>query len=72
MFNVFKMFSFKCKSHVQEIILSKNMLGTCPLKLMLGFWGFSTYLAINQNIHTQLCKNVKIHHHHMMMHPQAP
>jgi hypothetical protein len=37
MFNVFKMFSFKCKSHVQEIILPKNMFGTSPLKLILGF-----------------------------------
>jgi hypothetical protein len=23
------------------------------------------FLAINQNIHTQLSMNVKIHHHHM-------
>ncbi len=29
---------FKCKSHVQEITLPKNMFG-CPLKLILGFFG---------------------------------
>jgi len=55
------MFSFKCKSHVQEIILRKNMFGS-PLKFILGF---SMFLIINQNIHTQLCMNVKTHHHHM-------
>ncbi len=38
MFNGFKMSSFRCKSHVQEIILRKNMFG-CPLKLILGFLG---------------------------------
>jgi hypothetical protein len=37
MFNGFKMFSFRCKSHVQEINLPKNMFG-CPLKLILGFF----------------------------------
>jgi len=26
------------------------------------FLGFSTFLALNQNIHTQLCMNVKNHH----------
>ncbi len=31
------MSSFRCKSHVQEIILPKNMFG-CPLKPMLGFF----------------------------------
>jgi hypothetical protein len=36
MFNGFKMLSFICKSHVQEINMSKNMFG-CPLKLILGF-----------------------------------
>jgi hypothetical protein len=35
-FNGFKMFSFRCKSHVQEIILLNNMFG-CLLKLILGF-----------------------------------
>jgi hypothetical protein len=38
MFNAFKMFSFKCKSHVYEIILPKNMFGY-PLKLVFGFLG---------------------------------
>jgi hypothetical protein len=59
MFNGFKMFSFICESHVQEInFLSKNMFG-CPLKFILGF---SMFLALNQNIHTQLYMNVKNHH----------
>jgi len=31
------MFSFRCRSHVQEIILPKNMF-VCPLKLILGFF----------------------------------
>jgi hypothetical protein len=55
------MSGFKCKSHVYEIILPKNMFG-CPLKLILGFF---TILVINQNIHTQLCVNVKTHYCHM-------
>jgi hypothetical protein len=38
----------KCKSHVKEIILQKNMFG-CPLKFILGFFAF---LVINQNTHT--------------------
>ncbi len=37
-FNGFIMFSFRCKSHVHEILLLKNMFG-CPLKLNLGFSG---------------------------------
>jgi hypothetical protein len=60
MFNRFKISSFKCKSHVQEIISQKNMFG-CPLKFILGFFVF---LVINQNNHTQLCMNLKTHHHH--------
>jgi hypothetical protein len=36
MYNGFKMFSFRCTSYVQEIILLKNMF-SCPLKLILGF-----------------------------------
>jgi hypothetical protein len=59
MFNEFKMFSFKCRSHVQEIILPKNMFG-CTLKLIFGFFRFLTI-----NIHTQLCMNVKTHHRNM-------
>jgi hypothetical protein len=39
MFNGFKMSSFRCKSHAQEIILLKNMF-SCPLKLILGFFRF--------------------------------
>ncbi len=38
MFNGFKMSSFRCKSHVKEINMPKNMFG-CPLKLILGFFG---------------------------------
>jgi hypothetical protein len=37
MFNGFKICSFRCKSHVWEIILPKNMFGR-PLKLILGFF----------------------------------
>jgi hypothetical protein len=64
LFNGFKMFSSRCKSHVQEIFLQKNMF-SCPLKLILEFLGFFAFLTINQNIHTQLCMNVKTHHRHM-------
>jgi hypothetical protein len=32
------MFSFRCRSHVKEVILPKNMFG-CPLKLILEFYG---------------------------------
>jgi hypothetical protein len=40
MFNGFKMFSFKCKSHMWKIILLENMF-VCPLKLSLDFfWDF--------------------------------
>jgi len=49
---------------VQEIILSKNMF-SCPLKLILGFLGFSTFLVINQNIDAQLYMNVKTYQCHM-------
>jgi hypothetical protein len=44
MFNGFKMFCFRCKSHVQEInFLPKNMFG-CPLKFILGFsWIFYVF-----------------------------
>jgi hypothetical protein len=38
LFNGFKMFSFRCKSHVKEIILPKNMFG-CQLKLILEILG---------------------------------
>jgi hypothetical protein len=40
-FNGFKMSSLRCRSHVQEKILPKNMFG-CPLKFIFGisrnFW----------------------------------
>jgi hypothetical protein len=61
MFNGVIMFSFRGKSHVQKIILLKDMF-SCPLKLILGFFAF---LAINQNIDTQLCMYVKNHQSHM-------
>ncbi len=43
---------------MKEIILLKNMFG-CSLKLILGFCGNFAFLTLNQNIHTQLCMNVK-------------
>jgi hypothetical protein len=39
-----KMFSFKCKSHVQEIILPKNMFG-CHLN---SFWDFLHFWLQNK------------------------
>jgi hypothetical protein len=54
LFNGFKISSFKCKKY----IFPKTMFG-CPLKLILGIFGL---LALNQNMHTQLCMNVKNHH----------
>jgi len=48
-------FYYEC-THVKETILQKHMF-SCPLKLILGF---SLFLALNQNIHTQLCMDVKI------------
>jgi hypothetical protein len=56
-----KCLRFRHKSYVEKIIIPKNMFG-CPLKLILRFFMF---LTINQNINTQLCVNVKTHHHHM-------
>jgi hypothetical protein len=50
-FNGFKMFSFRYKSHVHEIILRKNMFGF-TLKLIWDFQKNSMFLALNQNIHT--------------------
>jgi hypothetical protein len=38
MFNRFKMSSLRCRSHVQEIILPKNMFGY-PLKFILAIFG---------------------------------
>ncbi len=45
MFNGFKMFNFRCKSHVQEIISPKNMFGYL-LKLILRFFGISYFSSI--------------------------
>jgi hypothetical protein len=65
MFNGFKMSSFRCMTHVQEIILPKNMFG-CRLKLInWDFLGFFTLLVVNQNVDSQLCMDVKTHHLHM-------
>jgi hypothetical protein len=61
MFNGFKMFSFRCRSHVKEMNMPKNMFGY-PLKLILGFFAF---LALNYNIHKQLYMIVKNHHERM-------
>jgi hypothetical protein len=42
------------------------MFGTYPLKLILEFLEiFYIFAPINQNIHKQLCMNVKTHHHHI-------
>jgi hypothetical protein len=61
MFTGFKMSSFRCKSHVQEIILPK----TCLVVHWNSFWDFLrffAFLALNKNIRTQLCMNVKNDH----------
>jgi hypothetical protein len=63
-FNGFKMSSFRCKSHVLKINLPKNVW--LSIETHFGIFGdfleFSKFLALNQNIHTQLCMNVKNHH----------
>jgi hypothetical protein len=65
MFNGLKMSNFKNRSHVQEIILIKNMFG-CPSKHIFKKFGiFCVFGCKPFNIHTQLCMNVKTHHHHM-------
>jgi hypothetical protein len=63
-FSGFKMFSFRCKSHVQEIITKKHVWLSIEIQFGI-FLNFTTFLAMNQNIHTQLCTNVKTHHCHM-------
>jgi hypothetical protein len=45
MFHGFKMSTFRCRSHVQDINMPKNMFG-CPLKLW-DFLGFFAFLALN-------------------------
>jgi hypothetical protein len=42
----------------------KNMFGS-PLKLISGFSTIFAFLDINQNMHKQLCMNVKTHHYHI-------
>jgi hypothetical protein len=57
------MSSLKRELHVQEILLPKNMFAY-PLKLILNFFEIFCISNYNKNIHTQLCINVKTHHHH--------
>jgi hypothetical protein len=61
MFNGFKMFSYRCRSHVHEIILSKKHIWL-SIETHLRFF---TFLVTNQEIDMQLCTHVKNHHHHM-------
>jgi hypothetical protein len=49
--------SHMCMKHSCQ----KNKFG-CPLKLILGFSEIFCILTLNQNIHTQLCMNVKNHY----------
>jgi hypothetical protein len=61
---MFKMSSFTCKSHVQEIILSKNMFG-CPLKFILRFFKtFCIYDCKPKYSHTIMyeCENSPLSH----------
>jgi len=58
MFNGFKMSNFNMWVTCARNNLARTPFG-CPLKLILGFLMF---LALKQNIHTQLCMNVKSHH----------
>jgi hypothetical protein len=47
MLNGFKMSSFRCRSHVKEINMPKNMFG-CPLKFILGFYGIFLIFGIKK------------------------
>ncbi len=58
------MFSFRCRSHVQEKILSKNMFN-CPLKLIYGISRNFCIFYYKPKYCMQLCINVKTHHQHM-------
>jgi len=51
MFNGFKMSSFRCKSHVKEINMQKNMFDY-PLKLILRFFGIFFIFGIKKNSYT--------------------
>ncbi len=59
----------KCLSWgVGHMCKKKSCQKTCLVvhwNSFLKFLGISAFLPINQNIHTQLCMNVKTHHHHM-------
>jgi hypothetical protein len=57
----FKISSFRCTSHMQEIIMWK----ACLVDFKSPFLHFLCFLLQNQNIHAQLCTHVKNHHHHM-------
>ncbi len=59
-FNGLKMFNFKCKSHVQEINMPKNMFG-CLLKLILGFFGIFCIFCIKLK-YSYTIMYVKNHH----------
>jgi hypothetical protein len=59
MFNGFKISSFRCRSHLHEIILPKK----CFVVHWNSFWeflGVFGFMAINQHIETHLCMNVTI------------
>ncbi len=60
MFNGFKMSSFRCRSHVQEIIFPRNML-VVQRNSFLDFFGIFCVYGYKQNINT----HVKNHHFHM-------
>jgi hypothetical protein len=64
MFDGFKTFSFKCKSHVQEIILPKNMFGY-PLKLILKFYGIFYVYGYKPKYSYTLMYECENSHHHM-------
>jgi hypothetical protein len=64
MFNGFKMFSFKCRSHVRKIILLEHMF-VCPLKLSWGFFGIFYVFGYKPKYWYELYMYVKNHHHHM-------
>jgi hypothetical protein len=58
------MFNFKCRSHVQEIILPKNMF-SCPLKLILGFSKFFCISGYKQKYSYTImyeCENSPLSH----------
>ncbi len=63
-FNGFKMSNWGA-SHMCK---KKSYQKTCLVdhsNSFLEFLGIYAFLVINQNIHTQFCMNVNIHHHHM-------